>query len=143
MCSSDLGSGHGLPDSLAIAAKRIRAAIAAHPFMIAGTGRFDTRIVEATQGAILVKSGAEGTACAAIPAAGLGIAVKIDDGAGRAVQVAMAAVLQQFGGQALDNEARAALAEFAAPAIRNWTGLEVGAIRTAVEFRQSLGRNPA
>lgn len=116
------GSGHGLPDSLAAAARRIRAAIAAHPLMIAGTGRFDTHVAAACGGAVLTKSGAEGVACAAIPATGLGIAVKIDDGAGRAAQVVMAALLRRFAGDLN-------LDEFAEPTLRNWNGTPVGHIR--------------
>jgi L-asparaginase II len=116
------GSGHGLPDSLAAAARRIRSAIATHPLMIAGTGRFDTHVAAACGGAVLTKSGAEGVACAAIPAAGLGIAIKIDDGAGRAAQVVMAALLRRFAGDLN-------LDEFAEPTLRNWNGTPVGHIR--------------
>lgn len=116
------GSGHGLPDSLATAAKRIGAAIAAHPFMIAGTGRFDTHVAAACGEAVLTKSGAEGVACAAIPAIGLGIAIKIDDGAGRAAQVVMAALLRRFAGDLN-------LDEFAEPTLQSWNGTPVGHIR--------------
>ena len=44
------------------------------------------------------KSGAEGVFCAALPEAGLGLAVKADDGAGRAAQVMIAALIRRFGG---------------------------------------------
>lgn len=125
------GSGYGLPDSLAAAATRIRSAIAACPLMIAGTGRFDTRIATACGEAVLTKSGAEGVACAAIPAAGLGIAIKIDDGAGRAAQIVMAALLRRFGRDlpGFGLEADNTLAEFAEPTLLNWNGMPVGRIR--------------
>lgn len=126
-----LGTGEGLPGPLATASGRIRAAMAAEPLMVAGHGRFDTRVAEACGGAILVKSGAEGVACGTIPGAGLGIAVKIDDGAGRAATAAMAALLLRFAGEWLDGQsaARGMLKEFASPILRNWNGIEVGSLR--------------
>ena len=66
------------------AARRIIAAVRAHPFMVAGTDDFDTLIMQAVP-RLFVKTGAEGVYCACIPHAGLGIALKIDDGAARAV----------------------------------------------------------
>ena len=65
---------------------------AAHPFMVAGTDRFCTKLMQAVPRAF-VKTGAEGVFCGAIPHAGLGIALKCDDGAGRASETAMAAVM--------------------------------------------------
>ena len=43
-----------------------------------------------------MKTGAEGVFCAALPAQGLGIALKCDDGAARAAEVVMAAVIARF-----------------------------------------------
>ena len=74
------------------AGRRIIEAVRAHPFMVAGTGDFDTLIMEAVP-RVFVKTGAEGVYCACIPHAGLGIALKIDDGASRASEVAIASVL--------------------------------------------------
>jgi L-asparaginase II len=74
------------------AAGRIVAAVRAHPFMVAGTGLFCTRLMRAVP-RVFVKGGAEGVHCGAIPHAGLGIALKCDDGAGRAAEAAMAAIL--------------------------------------------------
>ena len=67
------------------AAARIRDAMNAEPFMVAGTGRFCTRINGALTGVAQVKTGAEGVFCGMLPTLGLGIAVKMWDGAGRAV----------------------------------------------------------
>ena len=74
------------------AARRIIEAVRAHPFMVGGTGDFDTLIMEAVP-RLFIKTGAEGVYCACIPHAGLGIALKIDDGASRAAEVAIASVL--------------------------------------------------
>ena len=80
------------------AAARIRAAVAAHPLTVAGRRRFDTELMSLLGARAFVKSGAEGVVCAALPEAGLGLAVKADDGAGRAAQVMIAALIRRFGG---------------------------------------------
>ena len=54
------GTGHGLAPARAAAAQRIRAAAASHPFMVAGTGRFDTDVMEALGARAFTKTGAEG-----------------------------------------------------------------------------------
>ena len=72
---------------------------------------------------MFVKTGAEGVYCAALPEQGLGIAVKCDDGAGRAAEVMMAATLARLLASDAD---RAALAPFVRPTLRNWNGIAVG-----------------
>ncbi len=74
-----------------------------------------------------VKTGAEGVYCGALPGQGVGIAIKCDDGAGRAAQVMMAALIARF--LPLSDAERAALARFLRPTLRNWNGFEVGALR--------------
>ena len=85
------------PDGRQDACARVRAAMAAEPYMVAGAGRFCTRIMEVTGESALIKTGAEGVYCAALPGPGLGIAVKIDDGAGRAAELVMGALLRHLG----------------------------------------------
>ena len=77
-------------------------------------------------GAVFAKTGAEGVYCAALPHAGLGVAVKIDDGASRASEVATAGLLAAFG--ALDP---VKIAAFSRRTLKNWNGAEVGEIRLA------------
>ncbi len=89
-------AGRGLAPARAAAARRLIAACAAEPFMIAGTGRFDTEVQASFGRRLFVKGGAEGVYCAAFPELGLGVALKCDDGAGRAAEVAMAAVIAAF-----------------------------------------------
>jgi len=89
---SRLASGEGLNEARRAAAHRIFEAVRAHPFMVAGTGRFCTALMQLVPRAF-VKTGAEGVYCASVPHAGLGVALKCDDGAGRAAEVAVAAVL--------------------------------------------------
>ncbi len=108
---------------------RVHRAMAENPFMVAGTGRFCTAVIEATAGRVLAKTGAEGVMVAAVPAAGLGLALKVDDGASRAAEVAMVALLRHQ--QVLVDPLPAALSDFAAPVLQNWRGLETGLIRSA------------
>lgn len=119
----------GLAPARAAAARRVQAAMAAHPRLVAGSGRFCTVVLEATGGAALVKTGAEGVICAALPGARLGLALKIDDGAGRAAEVATAALLRHLG--AFDSRQWAAVAAVARPALRNRNDIVVGEVRPA------------
>ena len=64
--------------------------------MVAGTGRFDTSLMEIFGERAFVKSGAEGVHCGVLPELGYGIAIKIDDGATRAAQAAMAALIGRY-----------------------------------------------
>lgn len=123
-----LGSGAGLAPGRASAAARLRAAVAAHPLLVAGPGRFDTRVMEACGERVFVKIGAEGVLCAAIPAAGIGIAVKAEDGAARAAEVAMASLLRRHLPSPTERE-RHELDRLRAPGLSNWKGLAVGWIR--------------
>jgi len=79
---------------------RLRAAMLAHPFLVAGTGRPCTEIMQAWPGQVIAKIGAEGVYGAALPGAGLGIALKVADGDMRSAALALVAVLRQLAGQA-------------------------------------------
>ena len=122
-------TGQGLAPERRKAAKRLMAACAAHPWQVAGTGRFCTRVMEHFRERVFVKTGAEGVFCGAIPAAGVGIAIKCDDGASRAAEVAMAAMIARF--VPLDDADRLALEPLLRPTLRNWNGIEVGTIAPA------------
>ncbi len=122
------GSGKGLGPERAAASRRLREACAQKPWHVAGTGRFCTELMSRFGSRILVKSGAEGMCCAALPEQGLGIAVKSDDGAGRAAEVIMAATLARLVATDAD---RAALDKFARRPLHNWNGIAVGEIRPA------------
>lgn len=111
------------------AVARINAAVAAEPFMIAGTGRFCTAVVEATRGRVLAKAGAEGVYTAWWPDAGLGVALKVADGAARPRNLALAAMLRHLG--ALDEAAWQALLPAMGTVVRNHAGDAVGELRVA------------
>jgi len=120
------GTAHGLAPERAKATRRIREVVARNPLMVAGTGRFDTRMTTALGARVFCKGGAEGVHCAVIPELGLGIAVKCDDGAGRAADVVTAALIDRF--LRPNNEEVAALVR---PVLRNWNGIHVGEMRPA------------
>ena len=76
---------------------------------------------------VFVKDGGEAIFCGALPEAGLGIAVKCDDGAIRAAEVMTAAVIVRFG--ALSGAEQAAMERFVHPTLRNWNGIAIGVMR--------------
>ena len=121
------GTGQGLSSERARAAMRLRAACANQPWYVAGTGRFGTEIVRLLGERIFFKTGAEGVACGALATLGLGFAIKCDDGAGRAVEAVAVALIARL--LPLSDAERCALAPFAQPTLRNWNGIEVGAVR--------------
>src|SRR5690606_16809535 len=98
-----------------------------NPRLVAGTNRFDTKVIAALGERVFVKGGAEGVHCAAIPELGLGIAVKCDDGAGRAADVITATLIARL----LPNNGTPdpVVAGLSRPTLTNWNGIEVGAMR--------------
>ncbi|BBE71657.1 asparaginase [Oharaeibacter diazotrophicus] len=127
-------TGEGLSPERARACTRLRDAAMAEPFMVAGTGRFCTDAMAALGGRTFVKTGAEGVFTAAIPGRGLGLAVKIDDGAARASEAVTAALLIELLGLDADDPARATLDRLAAPEIRSWAGELCGGLRVAADL---------
>jgi L-asparaginase II len=121
------GIGRGLAPGRAAAVARLRHACAQKPWYVAGTGRFCTEIMQLFGRRVFVKTGAEGVYCAALPELGLGIATKCDDGAGRAAQAIMAALIARF--LPLNDAERKALTPYMRPSLRNWNGFEVGGVR--------------
>ncbi|HEU0223687.1 MAG TPA: asparaginase [Paracoccaceae bacterium] len=119
------------------AAIRLRAAMLAHPFLVAGEGRACTEIMEALGGSAVIKTGAEGVFFAMLPGKGLGVALKIEDGATRASECAMAALLVRLGvAEAADPAVRRRLM----PDLANRAGRPVGAVRPAEGFWQGGAR---
>ncbi len=132
-----IGTGTGLRPGHARAAARLRQAVARHPFMVAGSTRFDTAVMTTFGERVFCKVGAEGVFCAALPERGLGVAIKIDDGnTARAAEVAMAATLEAF--VDLDDEEADLLEGLSNVRLRNWNGIEVGALRATPELRAGL-----
>ncbi len=132
-----LADPSGLSPGRAEAARRLYAAVRANPLYVAGTGRACTALIEAAGGAATVKTGAEGAFVAVLGARGLGVALKIDDGAGRASETVIAAILGALGVVDRDDPGMAALID---AKVIDTTGRIVGARRPsgwlAAELRQ-------
>ena len=115
-----------------VGASRITRAMIAHPQLVAGTGRTCSALMRAAKGRAAVKVGAEGVYAAIIPESGLGVALKIDDGAGRAAETAIAAVLTKLG--ILDDSAN----EYVVSPVLNTRGAIVGERRPAPALAQAV-----
>jgi len=124
-----LGTGENMPENRALAAKRLVEACLKEPFMVAGTERFCTDFMTATAPRIFVKTGAEGVFCASIPAYGLGLALKCDDGQTRAAEVMLVSVLRTIG--VLDDVPIETVRRFIDVPLTNRRGTLVGEIRPA------------
>tara|TARA_Y100001970_G_scaffold126301_1_gene156182 strand:+ start:2659 stop:3618 length:960 start_codon:yes stop_codon:yes gene_type:complete len=101
--------------------QRLLQAMVAEPFLVAGTDRACTRLMEAASGDAAVKTGAEGVFCGVDLREGFAFALKVRDGQARAAEVAVEWLLDRLG-----------CVEFAAPqTLKNWAGTTVGEIRVS------------
>lgn len=121
MTADDLGGVRGP------AAKRILKAMSMHSEFVAGTKRFDTRLMQACKGAIVSKGGAEGVHIAIIEDRKIAIALKVDDGTIRASELAMGAVLDGLG--LIPDEARGSVADLIEDPIDTTLGQRIGEVR--------------
>lgn len=119
-----------LATSEASAPSTIRSAMMDHPFLVAGSERLDTAIMEAWRGRIVVKVGADGVYSGALPTLGLGFSLKIHDGDGASSSVAMLwlvdALTRRFG--ATDSWPLATLERWRSPVLRNTREEAVGRV---------------
>jgi L-asparaginase II len=106
---------------------RIVHAMRTRPFLIGGTDRFDSVLIEETEGRAVAKIGAEGVHSIAVPEQGIGIAVKVDDGAQRAQFPVVIRILQML--DVLPAVLPQRLDEFFRRPVRNTRGEVVGEIR--------------
>jgi L-asparaginase II len=107
-------------------------AMVASPELVAGTDRLDTDLMRAAETRLIAKVGAEGFYCAAIPSLKLGVALKVEDGAKRAAEPALLAVLRKINAIGASETAR--LSQYAEPVILNTRQEPVGALRTTLEL---------
>jgi L-asparaginase II len=103
---------------------RVVNAIVKNPFLVGGTDRFDSVLMEETDGRVLSKVGAEGVHSAVILDSAIGVAVKVEDGSPRAQYPAMIRILQEL--DALPEQLPPRLAEILHKPIRNSRGDVVG-----------------
>jgi L-asparaginase II len=121
-CAGDMS------DTLSLASVRLREAMMAHPDLIAGETRACTELMRAVPG-VALKTGAEAVFTAIIPSKKLGVAIKIDDGAFRASEAVITALLIRMG---LLNALHPAAVKRLGP-ISNWDGLQTGTIIVALD----------
>jgi len=116
---------------------RLRQAILAHPELVAGEQRACTELMRAMEHRVAVKTGAEGVFVAILPERGLGVAVKVEDGATRASECAIASLLVRLGAA---NANDPLIANRLMPALTNRAGLSVGQIRPSDALFQGGNR---
>lgn len=77
--------------------ERVVRAMTHHPIMVGGEGHFDTELMRLSQGEIVSKTGAEGIQCIGRIGEGMGLAIKVIDGAKRAKYAVAIHLLKQLG----------------------------------------------
>ena len=142
-----LSDPRDLPENRAQSCQTITSAMMAHPEMVSGFGRFDTRLMQLGDGKLIAKIGAEGyQGIGILPnlteagSLGVGIALKIADGDGqnRACPAIALEILHQLG--ILDEAQLAELSEFGPRKdILNWRKLTVGKSYPVFELERENG----
>jgi L-asparaginase II len=122
----------GMSAARRVACRRVAEACWAHPDLVAGPGRLDTLVMARLPGTVLMKAGAEGVYCGALPESGLGFALKIDDGGKRAAEAVVVQLIGRFHPE---------MASLGPPVqLANWRGVEVGQMRPSTAFEAMLER---
>lgn len=126
-----LVTGEGVEAGRSQAAQRILRACWAEPELVAGPERLDTTLMTRFKGQLFTKTGAEGVYCGAIPARGLGFALKIDDGGKRASELVVKALIARLLPRAEDLAAD--------EVVPNWRGIAAARLRCASPLLEALG----
>ena len=109
------------------AAARILGAMSTHPFLVGGTDRFDTVLMQETDGGIIAKVGAEGVHTVLLRDRAIGFAIKVADGQARAQYPAVLRLLQHL--DALPGTLPPRLHDLLVTTIYDTRGDAVGSIR--------------
>ncbi len=109
-------------------------AMTQHPDLVSGARRADLAVMQSGGGDWVSKAGADGVHAIGVRSKGLGIAVRIADGNVRALHAAIVEVMQQLG--LLDDPSGTPLAAYDCPPIRNYRGIETGAVVPVLELRR-------
>jgi L-asparaginase II len=124
-----------------LALQCLREAMLLHPHLISGEGEIDTVIMQATNGRVLAKLGAEGLLCLSLPDRRLGIAIHDLAGSTRSLGPAAITVLREL--EAIDAACADRLSETFCPPIETFTGNPVGLTRSAVSLERPAALDPA
>jgi L-asparaginase II len=106
--------------------RRVVDAMSSNPFLVGGTDRIDSAVITETGGRVVSKVGAEGVHCAMLVGRGIGIALKVEDGAQRAQVPALLHLLQEL--DALPEQLSPRLSEWLRKPVRNTRGECVGSV---------------
>jgi L-asparaginase II len=117
---------------------RVVEAMTAHPFMVGGTDRTCTDVMEVAGDRVFVKLGAEGVYGGGLRGLGIGFALKVEDGGRRAVEVALLRLLECLG--VLEDDEAERLGTHGNPVVRNTLGEAVGEVRATFELPALAGR---
>jgi len=124
---------------------RIRNAMMAHPWLVAGTGRSCTDLMAAAPGRLAVKLGADGIYSAVLIRSGIGVALKVEDGDMRASPATLVAILrdlaQRFEPDLVDALAAPEVARHARLAIYSTRGQVTGYLQVvgALQYETPVG----
>jgi L-asparaginase II len=124
-----LASPVGMAPERANALRTICSAMMAHPYLVAGRGRLDARLMESRPGKVVVKSGAAGVYGVGLPELGLGIALKVEDGDGVTRCATAIQALRRVAGEHIGHDVLDALWSEFCPVQRNLRGELVGEVR--------------
>ena len=124
-----LASPVGMAPERANALRTICGAMMSHPYLVAGKGRLDVRLMESRPGKVVVKSGAAGVYGIGLPELGLGIALKVEDGDGVTRCATAIQALQRVAGEHLGQDVLDALWSEFCPVQRNLRGELIGEVR--------------
>lgn len=125
----------GLREPLAAALFRVRYAMMAHPYLVAGRNRIGPEIMAAGSPRLVAKTGAEAVFAVGDLSRGLGLAIKVADGSERAMGPALVESLLQSG--FLHAAEAEALGRWHRPELHNYAGILVGGIEPRVRLRIS------
>ena len=123
-----------LDDSYKKAAERIFKSMNEYPEMIAGTNGFCSELMRKTHGKLIAKLGADGVYCIGVKDKNIGIAIKIEDGASRALSPAAMQALEDL--DVLTKEEIESLKDFKVKPNKNNIGNAVGEIRPAYHLEK-------
>lgn len=128
--AAGFATAHERNDTRSQAARRLVEVMMAHPELVSGHDKPCTELMRLAGGKAAIKGGADGAYIGILPEAGLGIAMKMSDGAERGRDVAMACLLERFGVLPVG----AATSQWTRPQVRNWNGIITGDIRPTAAF---------
>lgn len=109
-------------------------AMTTRPDLVSGEERTDLHLMQAGRSDWVCKIGADAVQAIGVRSAGIGIAIKIVDGASRALHTVTCSVLEQLG--LMDDHARQVLERYREPPIRNARGTVAGQIKPLVTLEQ-------